>query len=492
MSKSKLYVFGIGGTGSRVLRALTMLLASGVDCGGMTVVPIIIDPDQSAADLTRTVELLKRYTRVREKLDFGDTTKSTKTRFFYTNISELDEGFRLPLNADTSNKPFEKYIGLSSMTRKNKALIKMLFSEKNLESDMIVGFKGNPNIGSVVLNQFQDSKQFEVFANSFNPDDKIFIISSIFGGTGASGFPLLLKTLRSGDEKLVKKNAGAIKDAVIGAVSVLPYFRVGPSEKSEIDSTTFKSKTRAALSYYKRNISDINDIDYLYYVADNADTEPYKNHEGGSTQQNDAHRVELWAALAIIDFAKKSKEKRGDEDVTQHKEFGTDKCSDPMVFSDLGTETKQQIFEPLSQMALFARFMKDGKEGGHYKESCESQPWAKNHGLRSDFMQTDFVESLRFVQLDEKSGFIRWLEEMAGNQRSFSPFDLDSADPIKIVRGGEVKYGFLSKKGYDFFDDKLNTESKQKVNANLSKEQKLIEFFYAATSSILSEKYKKE
>ena len=29
---SKLYVFCIGGTGSRVLRALTMLLASGVKC----------------------------------------------------------------------------------------------------------------------------------------------------------------------------------------------------------------------------------------------------------------------------------------------------------------------------------------------------------------------------------------------------------------------------------------------------------------------------
>ena len=39
---SKLYVFGIGGTGSRVLRSLTMLLASGVECKADTIVPIII------------------------------------------------------------------------------------------------------------------------------------------------------------------------------------------------------------------------------------------------------------------------------------------------------------------------------------------------------------------------------------------------------------------------------------------------------------------
>ncbi len=58
---SKLYVFGIGGTGSRVLRALTMLLASGVECANETIVPIIIDPDDSAADKTRTVEAMKKY-----------------------------------------------------------------------------------------------------------------------------------------------------------------------------------------------------------------------------------------------------------------------------------------------------------------------------------------------------------------------------------------------------------------------------------------------
>ena len=37
--------------------------------------------------------------------------------------------------------------------RANKAMMKILFSDKNLNSSMDVGFKGNPNIGSVVLNQ---------------------------------------------------------------------------------------------------------------------------------------------------------------------------------------------------------------------------------------------------------------------------------------------------------------------------------------------------
>ena len=61
---SKLYVFGIGGTGSRVLKSLVMLLASGVECK-MDIVPVIIDPDDSAADMTRTVELMKKYKAIR-------------------------------------------------------------------------------------------------------------------------------------------------------------------------------------------------------------------------------------------------------------------------------------------------------------------------------------------------------------------------------------------------------------------------------------------
>lgn len=55
---SKLYVFAIGGTGSRVLRSLTMMLASGVKLGVDKIVPIIIDPDNSNADLTLAVETM--------------------------------------------------------------------------------------------------------------------------------------------------------------------------------------------------------------------------------------------------------------------------------------------------------------------------------------------------------------------------------------------------------------------------------------------------
>lgn len=156
--------------------------------------------------------------------------------------------FNIPIK-DTEDLKFKEFINIDGMSRENKAMVKMLFSEANLNADMNVGFKGNPNIGSVVLNQIITAKEFTNFANSFEQGDKIFIISSIFGGTGASGFPLLVKTLRTGT---TFDNHALINVAEIGAITILPYFRLKTNADSSIDSGTFISKAKSALAYYEK------------------------------------------------------------------------------------------------------------------------------------------------------------------------------------------------------------------------------------------------
>lgn len=215
---AKLYIFGIGGTGARVLRSFTMMMAAGVNIGSDEIVPIIIDPDASNADLTRTVALMNNYRAVRSELTF---TKKNESQFFRKEISQILVNYTLRIN-DTDDKTFQQFIDLPSMEKSSQAMMRMLFSEKNLASSMDVGFKGNPNIGSIVLNQIVDSNDFQDFANNFESGDKIFVISSIFGGTGASGFPLLLKTLRTGASF---PNNDLINKAEIGAITILPYFK---------------------------------------------------------------------------------------------------------------------------------------------------------------------------------------------------------------------------------------------------------------------------
>ena len=171
----KLYIFGIGGTGSRVIKSLVMLASSGVNIDADAIVPIIVDPDFANADVTRTIEQIKTYAAIREKLAFNDASQN---KFYSIDIKNITNDYRLTLK-DTKNKKFREFIEYSTLSKENQALASILFSETNLESDMEVGFKGNPNIGSVVLNQFTDSQDFIDFAASFKSGDRIFIISSI-------------------------------------------------------------------------------------------------------------------------------------------------------------------------------------------------------------------------------------------------------------------------------------------------------------------------
>ena len=71
---SKLYVFGIGGTGASVLRSLTHLMAAGVTCRD-TIVPVLIDPDINNGDLTRTISLLQRYVVIRNLLRYDSMSE---------------------------------------------------------------------------------------------------------------------------------------------------------------------------------------------------------------------------------------------------------------------------------------------------------------------------------------------------------------------------------------------------------------------------------
>src|SRR5690606_41452023 len=105
---------------------------------------------------------------------------------------------------------------------------------------------------------------FITFASSCAKGDRIFIVSCIFGGTGAAGFPLLLKNIRSASQDL--NNHSLLRSAAIGAVSVLPYFGVKKDENSDIEKSTFISKTKAALRYYEYGVN--NSVNSMYYLGD--------------------------------------------------------------------------------------------------------------------------------------------------------------------------------------------------------------------------------
>lgn len=474
---SKLYLFGIGGTGSRVIRSLSMLLASGVDAGVDTIVPVIIDPDISNGDLTRTVELLKKYNSIHSQLDFHSGVES---RFFRTEITDYNTNYKLPI-ANVGNKTFGQYVDYNNLSYTNKAMMSLLFSDKNLNSQMQVGFKGNPNMGSIVLNDFCDNgvnNLSDVLA-SFAAGDKIFIISSIFGGTGAAGFPLLLKAFRQAQLYDSFANPAVIADAPIGAITVLPYFGLKSDSESEINMATFVSKAKSALTYYQNNL----DTDALYYIADDI-MSAYDNVEGADAQMNAAHFIEMVAALAVVDFAKDMSIQRGSN---VYKEFATDSVSNTMDLTMLCPSTRHDLALPLISFYVFSQYYQ------HHLRDTFGQAWAKARNLSEDMLSDSFFRDL--------ASFIRsfkdeWLVELANNNRSFSPFNLEGFTESQIfqsLNGYEPKkVGFMgrffnNKDGFTLIDDEVAKISKT-VDQQLNAKDYFMTVFWQAVNKAIKER----
>lgn len=409
----KLYIFGIGGTGSRVIKALIMLLASGVKLNNEfdTVVPIIIDPDTGNGDLNRTKEILKLYQEIRHNIDAPDDFFSQEVKTVQNLVTNSDsingDGFQFLLNGTAGTK-FKDFIHYSNLPPEDQLFIDTLYSQDNLDSDLDVGFRGNPNMGSIVLNQFTSSKDFEKFGQSFNPGDGIFIINSIFGGTGAAGLPLLLKSLRNGANI---PNSAQIAKAPIGGITYLPYFKLN---KGAIDSDTFLEKAKSAIDYYNRTIISQNQLESLYFLGDVGSTSIYENHAGQQQQKNDAHFLELAGALAIMDFCSNAPNLIHGQ--TKVKEFGVENNESPLTFNSLNTANSHQIKSYLQKFRFFTEYLNQG-----LPRALNTSRWTKRKTQLTDnyFTSQEYKnEIFNFI-----THFNSWTQELENNSPSFSPFN---------------------------------------------------------------------
>jgi len=469
----KLYIYAIGGTGARVLKAMTMLLGAGVRINAKEIVPIIIDPDAGSGNKTEVVQLMDIYRRIYEKMDHADND----TNFFRTAITKNTPNYTMVLGGTTA-MTFADYMDFGLLSDEDRAMVNLLYSESNQAADMTVGFTGNPNIGTTVLNQFIQSDDFRNFAGNFTANDGIFVISSIFGGTGASGFPLLVKNLRHLDPTAGIPAAAAIEQSRIGAVTVLPYFNLNPDSEG-IDSNTFMSKTKAALGYYEHNLKELN---MLYYIGD-TQTKTYENNIGGIAQRNKAHFIELASAMALFDFAANADGIDNSNGIapTIYKEFGITADVDSIHMPHLERSSRTLIERPLTEFTLFAKYMKEELPNAQNGQVWVTDDINYNEKVLSGNFNSDLMSFI-----DQYMG---WLSEMADNKRSFAPFVLEEnrGDVFGLVRDVNTKKVLSTKSNYDLYNTRLNGISKARLKQN-EPEGKLVAHLYKATQKLVKDK----
>lgn len=483
---SKLYVFGIGGTGSRVIKSLVMLLASGVklDSKYSQIIPILIDPDTANGDLNRTKEILALYQQIRNQVDepndFFSQQVGTINEIATNSPAVSPNFFQFKLN-EVDDSKFGEYIGYDSLSsdfnnfQDDKSFVKLFYSGANLGSGLEVGFKGNPNMGSIVLNQFTESQDFKNFLTTFQQGDEIFIINSIFGGTGAAGFPLLLKVLRSSNDE-------RIEHCKIGGLTLLPYFDL--KNKGAINAETFAEKSKAALEYYNRTIINGDEIDFLYFLGNKSSINMMDYSEGGVDQRNNAHFLELAGSLAIIDFGHSNSNGRSNKTIV--KEFGIEKDTDLIDFSVLNVNNLKQIDKPLVKFKLFSNYLNLGLD-----KALNVSRWTKSNIKGVTKNQQSLTDQNYFnspgynSQIKSFIGFFdEWLQEMKQNNPSFSPFnEVELSNALEFVKDRKPK----GKLNFTQIDQE---NSKNVADPQFRSDKKahtaLIKLFGAATEKVVS------
>lgn len=319
------FFIGIGGTGAKVLESLTHLCAMGLMPGDEPLYVLGIDPDEGNGNLGRAKAVFNRYRSLVGKngLQLGNNTPLFKTK-----TGNGEDYYFNPVKKGAVE--FKKEIYVSSCNDQDpvRKLFEVLYTKEELETNLQEGFRGHPNIGAAVLakNLTEKAKgsSFKAWtdfiekikgeAGNGQNTVKIFLAGSIFGGTGAAGVPNVAKILRNIIEKSDDTAAGNAKNndksnVIIGGALVLPYFSVPDSYKDEVKKNNggicvttedFLPNTQAALNYYSVAMQDV--YNSIYLIGSEESSEIGKAEKGGGHQKNDAHIVDLYAALAALDF----------------------------------------------------------------------------------------------------------------------------------------------------------------------------------------------
>lgn len=304
---SKLIMLALGGSGERVMNSTVMLLAAGMrlkDCNDadLDLVPVFLDTDDESNALASAQLKIQEYQKL-YKLFRGSKDTFGNSTLFRTKIEDAVE---ITIDGTTMGS-------LAALVDKNrfdddkKAELDMLYTEAAQNVGLGMGFIGMPNLGTVALNFLLCTSEFKSITDGLQDGDYVFFVSSIFGGTGAAGFPLILNKLQA--LNIIKKTDNKIS---VGSVTLLPYFdfsseaTMGLETKDgfSIDATEFNPKTYAAFMYYDNNLNKER-VSSQYFIG-NTDKSLYRKELGGGFQNNPANLIEVACATSLFHFAENS------------------------------------------------------------------------------------------------------------------------------------------------------------------------------------------
>jgi hypothetical protein len=326
-----IFVIGIGGTGMRCIEAFTHLCAIGM-FDDTNVYLLALDTDKDNGNFTRLKNLKEAYIKTKgvNKKPFA-----LKDTFFSANLHYYQ------FSPDYSRQSTFDVLYDYSQTKRNdpqiSSIADLLFTDSTKEFDLKHGYRAQTHLGSMlmyhsILAEAEDSdvtnlkgeggktgniKGFiDELANtcqSGNP--RVFILGSIFGGTGASSIPIIPKALIEGAKKMGV--AIDLSTAYFGATLLTSYFSFPSPNANELvsqkviaTSDKFALNSQAAMMFYEADETVKKTYQRFYMmgtegmekVRSSGTVVEGKTITGGKDQTNDCHYIEMLSAFAAWDF----------------------------------------------------------------------------------------------------------------------------------------------------------------------------------------------
>lgn len=337
------FLYFIGGTGTRIESAFLHLCAMNLINAGETLHVVSIDKDAENGNTTAADSLAGLMTELSDPDNLKPTGKiaavpDNKELFRNRIVREgwsFDDAFTYfatgAATGDATAMTFKASYHPSIITGDN-VLFNAFYSLEQQGNNLINGFDANPQMGSTLFTSIlqQDrslrtagtantllSPLFEYHTRNNQNDVRVFIVGSIFGGTGASCFYKLARYIYEETKGWTHAGDGH-KLVHIGGVLLLPYFRFKDDPNAipptSVDPNVVWEETRVALKHYA-NIphlmkdpqaapgTDAGIFEALYLLGQqDRHYTAYSTARGGSGQRNHFDLIDLLAADAVKDF----------------------------------------------------------------------------------------------------------------------------------------------------------------------------------------------
>ena len=330
----------------RCLESFVHLCAIGM-FDGKEINVLTLDTDYSNGNKSRVEGLIDLYNKV--KSDGANEGGANADTFFSAKI-KLYKFF-----TDYSNQNRRSFNLLSSpvaaglvngdeIERDDRDLTDLFFDKNVQEFNLEHGYRAQTHLGSLLMYHgiveamkgvvenkdlaLPHQKSLAEFIRALvgEPEARVFVFGSVFGGTGASSIPIIPQALEDA-AALDSDMTLDLNKVKFGSTLLTQYFSFNPPDKSErkkekviASSDNFSINSQAALQFYQSDTTVKKYYKRFYHIGWPESkrflhSASGKTLTGGAEQTNNCHVVELLCACAAYDFFNLDKDKLNNKNV---------------------------------------------------------------------------------------------------------------------------------------------------------------------------------